>query len=271
MADLRIVSFGGGVQSHALLVLAAQKKVAFDTFVFANVGNDSENPGTIAYMQEYTYAYAEQHGLALHEAKHWQEGEPAVHSRNTLYQRVMKAGPQGGQFVGLPVKIGAKGIANRGCTQDYKVRAIVDWCRAHGATLEQPATTALGISTDEFQRAKNTKVPYQNIVYPLLEMRLSRANCLYLIEQAGLPRPPKSSCFFCPYHSKAAWANLQRDSPDLFAKAAEMERVATERRASRGYGPVFFHDRRVPLPMAVRPGDETDDEENTCESGYCHV
>lgn len=60
---MRTFSFGGGVQSTAVLVLAATGRVQYDEFVFANVGNDSENPDTIAYVEQYAKPYASVHGL----------------------------------------------------------------------------------------------------------------------------------------------------------------------------------------------------------------
>src|ERR671910_1536926 len=41
----RVVSYGGGVQSNALLELAAQGRIDYRTFLFANVGDDSEHGG----------------------------------------------------------------------------------------------------------------------------------------------------------------------------------------------------------------------------------
>lgn len=38
-------SYGGGVQSTAVLVLAAQRRLSVATFLFANTGDDSEDPG----------------------------------------------------------------------------------------------------------------------------------------------------------------------------------------------------------------------------------
>src|ERR1700690_4098828 len=66
---LRVVSFGGGVQSTALLVLAARGLIDFQTFLFANVGDDSEYPGTLCYVREVSIPYAEQHGLSLIELR----------------------------------------------------------------------------------------------------------------------------------------------------------------------------------------------------------
>ena len=42
---MRTFSFGGGVQSTAVLVLQAQNKLPepYDVFLFANVGDDSEH------------------------------------------------------------------------------------------------------------------------------------------------------------------------------------------------------------------------------------
>lgn len=49
MPALRVISYGGGVQSTALLVLAASGRIDFRTFLFANVGDDSEHNATLVY------------------------------------------------------------------------------------------------------------------------------------------------------------------------------------------------------------------------------
>jgi hypothetical protein len=58
--DVRIFSYGGGVQSNAVLVLQAtgQLPEPYDYFVFANVGNDSENPDTLHYLEAVAKPYA---------------------------------------------------------------------------------------------------------------------------------------------------------------------------------------------------------------------
>src|SRR5688500_11880205 len=66
-SPLRVVSYGGGVQSTALLVLAAQGYIDFPTFLFSNVGDDSEHPDTLAYVREVAFDYAGQHGIRMEE------------------------------------------------------------------------------------------------------------------------------------------------------------------------------------------------------------
>ena len=58
-----VFSCGGGVQSTACLVLAAQGKIPYRTFIFSNVGNKAESPQTIEYIDEVLKPYAKQHGL----------------------------------------------------------------------------------------------------------------------------------------------------------------------------------------------------------------
>lgn len=49
---LRTISYGGGVQSTALLVLAATGRIDFTTFLMSNVGDDSEHPDTLTYVHD---------------------------------------------------------------------------------------------------------------------------------------------------------------------------------------------------------------------------
>src|SRR5215472_10611803 len=65
MTGLRVVSWGGGVQSTAMLVLAAQNRIPFRTFLFSNVGDDSENPDTLTYYRDTALPYAKAAGLDL--------------------------------------------------------------------------------------------------------------------------------------------------------------------------------------------------------------
>lgn len=65
VTQVKAFSFGGGVQSMAALVLAATGELDYRTFLMANVGDDSEHPGTIRYLHQHAIPYAEAHGLEL--------------------------------------------------------------------------------------------------------------------------------------------------------------------------------------------------------------
>lgn len=263
---LRTFSYGGGVQSTAALVLAAQGKVDFKTFVFANVGDDSEHPATLRYVREVAVPYAAAHGITVEEVRY---------SGRTLYERLTTLGPKGGQFIGIPLRLSRTGKpGRRSCTHDYKVLTIEKRLRELGATADERAVVGLGISLDEMQRARNDGgTTYQETVYPLIEMRLTRQDCVRIIERAGIEVPPKSSCWFCPYHSKASWQEMRNNEPDLFWKSVDLEQGINERLAVKGFDPVWLTDWNAPLAEATSPHRQLPmlgmEAEDACESGYC--
>lgn len=62
--------------------------------------------------------------------------------------------------------------------------------------------------------------------YPLYEWGWDRAECVRVIERAGLPLPQKSSCFFCPSMKKKEIQTLWEQFPELFKRAVDMEENA---------------------------------------------
>lgn len=52
---MRVFSYGGGVQSTAALVLAAQGKIDYPTFLFCNVGDDSNIPTPCSMFARLPY------------------------------------------------------------------------------------------------------------------------------------------------------------------------------------------------------------------------
>jgi len=267
---MRIFSFGGGVQSTAALVLAAQGRLQYDAFVFSNVGADSENPETLAYIEQYTRPYADAHGLNLIEVQRTRRDG----STDTLVQRLTRT-----PGFNIPARFPNGMPGNRNCTEDFKVLVVDKWLRKQNVTH---AIVGLGISLDEFTRARDTdwhdqhgngKKPrrlgfWRKREYPLLDLRLSRQDCFNIVYREGLPVPPKSSCYFCPFKRAGEWLELKTKRPDLFDKAVALEKHINDWRVNRGQPPLYMH-------RFVKPLDEaTSDqlplfEDDGCESGYC--
>ena len=295
---VRTVSYGAGVQSTALLVLAAQGAIDYRTFLFANVGDDSEHPDSLRYFRDVAVPYAADHGLELvelhrlpvrgHGAVECSAGgvAPPVEGKGagdvdrcpscgrlvgvididpdptrrdlrleyhqqpeTLWGRLTRPGSRS---LPIPVRMSNGAPGSRSCTADFKIRVIANELKGRGATVAEPATVALGISTDEIERAKpgvDPRMPFQLREYPLLDLGLSRSDCKRVIADAGLPVPGKSACFFCPFHDKAAWSDLAHDTPELFAKSCELEAHLNQQRdemACQGVGlPPREHYRTV--------------------------
>jgi hypothetical protein len=259
---MRVMSFGGGVQSMAVLVLAVQRKVQYDAFLFANVGDDSENPDTLRYFHEYAKPYADEHGVDLHVLSRTKRNG----DRMTLYKHVLAAN----RTIDIPIRMANGAPGNRNCTGQFKIKVIAKWLREHGATKANPAIVGLGISTDESQRAKPSREAIQVNEYPLIELGLSRRNCVRIIMDAGLPVPPKSACWFCPYKKKTEWQEMRRTRPDLFDKAVDLEHRINEKREEMGKDHVYLHPSLYPLEQVVGIQQPLFEDED-CSSGYCFI
>lgn len=264
---LKVFSYGGGVQSTAALVLAAQGKIDYRTFLFCNVGADSENPETLAYVEQYAKPYALAHGLDLIELQKIRR----TGAIDTVYQTITRPETRS---VGIPIHMSNGAPGNRSCTLDFKIRVVDRWLRQHGAKREG-AVVGLGISLDEFQRMRSNTDPdtqWKTLDYPLIALRIDRAQCQQIILSAGLPIPPKSSCWFCPFHPQRAWQDLRDDKPVLFNRAVALEQLINERRGALGKDQVYLSRKCKPLPMATSQYQQDDMfEDDACESGYCMV
>lgn len=175
---LRVISYGGGVQSTALLVLAVQGKLGpVDAALFANVGDKAEDPETLRYLQAVALPFASRYDFPLIEV--WREFRDG--RRDCLYERITRAGSRSAP---IPVRGSQTGKpGKRACTKDYKIKVIGRWLLARGATPEMPAAVLIGFSKDEairmrtephdpkWTRAERCQQP----TYPLIDMGFTRA------------------------------------------------------------------------------------------------
>ncbi len=270
--SLKAFSFGGGVQSTAALVLAAQGRIDYRTFLFCNVGEDSENPETLAYVHEVAMPFAHRMGLNLIELQKVRRDG----SVDTIYRRLTRPGSRS---IGIPVHLSNGAPGRRACTVDFKILVVDHWLKREWQAHRYGVLVGLGISLDEFTRMRTNTDPetmgWKRLDYPLIDLRLDRVACIRLIEQAGLPVPPKSACWFCPYHSQRVWQEMRAKQPALFERAVALEQLINERRAASGKDPVYLSRQCKPLPLAttdyVQLSLLDQDEDQVCESGYCFV
>ncbi len=275
--DLRVIAYGGGVQSTALVVLATQGDLDYDYALFSNVGEQAELPATLRYVRDVIMPWTEGcAGPQVIELSRRHMRGPKKGQKRDLYDDLVN-GPQ--RSIPIPIRMpdtGAPGTRN--CTGEYKIKVVSRWLKTHGATEEQPATVAIGISTDEYHRAnRRTPTAREEVVYPLLDLGLSRGDCRAIIHDAGLPVPPKSSCYFCPFHRPAHWAEMRRDEPGLFELSADLETLLNMRRDELGKDHVYLTRFGKPLRDAITEAQDTlfaehgMDNDGSCDEGYCFI
>ncbi|GGM86303.1 hypothetical protein GCM10007977_105270 [Dactylosporangium sucinum] len=186
---VRVISYGGGVQSTALLVLAAEQRINFGIFLFANTGDDSEDPATLDYLHRYAQPYAAEHGIELHEL-HRTRRDGSV---ETLFGRLTR---EGSRSLPIPVRMSNGAPGTRSCTADFKIKVVGRWLKEHGARPETPATVGIGISLDEIERVNRRRaMPYEIPVYPLLD--LGPANAAARLRAGDRRRRPARTAQVC--------------------------------------------------------------------------
>ena len=269
---MKVFSFGGGVQSVAALVLSAQGKLPYTHFIFANVGDDSENPDTLSYMENVVWPYAVKHHLQMVVVKR----DRKSHQSQTLLQHIWEANGD----IPIPIFFPGRLPSSRNCTSQWKIKVIEKWMKDQaGASKQNRIPIGIGISVDESHRMRTDdpeREPYLIKEYPLIELMMTRAMCQDVIHKAGLPIPPKSACWFCPYKLRSDWANLRTKHPILWTRAVEIEEYINDKRKRAGKGPVYITSFDAPienviplLPMNMFDDGNGDDDSMTCESGYC--
>lgn len=304
-ATVRAASYGGGIQSTSMLVLAARGAINFPTFVFSNVGDDSEDPDTLTYVEHVARPYAAHHGIEFVTVQRVPKKGAHQGEVETLYGRLTR---DGSRSLPIPVRMSNGAPGTRSCTFDFKIVPIGDFLQSRGACESNPAVVGIGISLDEIHRVNARKaMPYEVPTYPLLDHTppLRRADCEGIILAEALPqhmveplravlhllpaitrrdlvasgftrmpRPPKSACWFCPLHQLATWGTMRRDRPAMFDRAAKLETLLNERRDMLGKDHVFLTRRGEPLEAAIRAAQDElpiDDDDSECDNGVCFV
>lgn len=191
----RILSFGGGVDSSAILLRHLMvEDLGIDAVVFADTG--AESRGTYENVRFFQNLCSNQ-SLPFHVVSN--KGE-------TITDWVTKNGT-------VPVMAGGKHV----CSKRFKGDVIAKWVK-DSFPAGTKITYLIGIEADEqgrkdrFTKPKGDSATYE---YPLMDRGLTRQDCLNLIENFGLSIP-KSSCVFCPFMSAGEIADMRRD-PEAWA------------------------------------------------------
>lgn len=266
----RVLSWGCGVQSTTLGEMSAQGHLPkLDAVITADTG----------WERARTYAARD------HYAARWEAAGIPVHIIQHGNVRIQGAE----EHKHIPFWTETGGPLRRQCTRDFKIRPIRRKIREllgfHPSKPPAPPPGAvelwIGISLDEWTRAKHSRQQFIVKRWPLLEQRLDRLNCAEWLTNHDLPVPVQSACIGCPYRAASQWLAMQRDDPEEFADACDFDQANRHNPLAEGGGStaaqlyIFKHgplatvdlqkyaDREritqpgIQLPMAI------------CDSGYC--
>lgn len=212
-----IAAFGGGLNSTAGLVLLRDLGDVPDAILFADTGG--EKPETYEHVR-------------LMDGWCAANGFPPI----TWVKRELKPERQkhDEKYTDLEseclVKKCLPSIAyyGRSCSEKWKHQPQEKWANAWEVAQARWAAggvivKAIFYDADEPDRVKFHRDEKYVYWHPLVDRDIGRAECERIVIGAGLPIPPKSSCFFCPEMTPPEIAELERRNPDLLARALAME------------------------------------------------
>lgn len=211
MPDL-IVSYGGGVNSAAMLVALRNANERPAAVVFADTGG--ERPETYKSV-EMVSAHIQTWG--------W---EPILTIRRpgeTLEENCLR-------YERLPSK--AYGFGT--CSIKWKRDPFRRWLKENGyknrcsALPEifpnEPTVVCMGFDAHEDRRVRQPEAGAGYVHrFPLIELDWDRDDCKSVCEQEFGFVPPKSACFFCPNSRRQEIHDLAATHPELMQRALNME------------------------------------------------
>lgn len=274
---LNVLSFGAGVQSTTILLMSLRGVLPkLDHVIFTDT---QWEPAAVYRHLDWCTEYAARHGIEI-------ERRTAGNLREDLlaFWGPARVSADGKRHASIPAftknRDGTTGMVRRQCTGTYKIEVIERFIReklglrpGQRWPLSPSARSWIGISTDEAHRMKTSQRPAVEYWHPLIEAEqlqadrgqlfnvgMSRDDCVRWLDENGFPRPPKSACIGCPFHSDREWDAL---TPEELADAAEVDRLIRQGQADmtkadgRLASEPYLHRSLVPLDQVVfrdKPG-----------------
>ena len=245
-------SCGGGTQSAAIAALIIQGKIPKpDLALIADTGREATETWTYYYERMMpALAIA---GIDLQRVK----GLATVDiysgkDKDTIIMPMYTAAN----------KANVEGRLPKYCSNEWKTRPIQRAIRAAGYTHGE---IIIGFSVDEMQRMRGVDPQAKwNHIYPLVDMRLTRGDCIALVERMGWGTPPRSACWMCPFRTDQEWQHLKDNHLEDF-----MQAVVLERQLQLTDPDVYFHRSNRPLDSVSFDRGQRDIFDAGCNSGHC--
>jgi hypothetical protein len=246
---INVWSSGGGVQSSAIAVLIANGTLPKpDLAVIADT--EREATSTWNYLENHIQPMLDKVGVKVHRVKKSEFAKDDMYCKdNLLIPAFSRFNGEDGKQPGFCSRHWKKDVVERYCRQQFEgAKAFNMW---------------MGISTDELKRAKPVLGKWQK-KYPLIELIINRYDCIAIVLKAGLPEPPRSSCWMCPNRSDTEWKLLKQNNPADFNKAIKLEK---DIRKDNDY--IFLSKEYKTLDKVDFSDDDEQDLFGTCDSGMC--
>ena len=284
--EKHILNLGAGVQSTALYLMSINgdepEVPKFDAAIFADV---QEEPDEVYKHLDYLKTLGGPPIIVTTAGKLGDALDRGEDSKGNACNG-------GFHFIAIPAytlnpQTGDKGMVQRQCTADFKVKPIERMIREHcGGQFGRPLPKEtivhqyMGLSYDEPKRVIRVKERFlakpKNwlVHFPLWEMQMTRGDCIAYLRGKLPYEVPRSACVFCPFKSDSEWRRLREEDPKGWARAVHIDTVCRKGTGLASHR--YLHKSCQPLEQVdLRPADEKSGQrhlfsgfQDECE-GYC--
>jgi hypothetical protein len=212
-----LAAYGAGLNSTAGLILLAKQGDIPDAILFADTG--SEKDATYAYLELFD-GWCKANGLpgiktVVYDVDHNRQKNEQKYSTLEEACLVHKCLPSIAYY-------------GRSCSIKWKHTPQEKWANSWPTAKARwegngHVVKAIFYDADEPFRVKHHRDSKYAYWHPLVDQDIGRDECEQIVKRAGLPIPPKSSCYFCPEMTPEEIAELERTEPHNLAKALAME------------------------------------------------
>lgn len=243
-----VIAYGGGRDSTAAIIEMHRRRIRIDAIVMADTGN--EKPETYAFLVIFN-CWLRANGLPEITFVRYIPAKAPYHTLE-------------GNMV-LNATLPAIVFNRHTCAQKFKIQPqdahIRGWAPAQRAWANgRKVTKVIGFLPEEEYRLKRADArahagvfsPEQaqyDFRFPLMVWGMDLGGCIHTIARAGLPVPPKSSCYFC--------ASMK---PEEVRRLSPLERglIVLQELSAEPYNTKVHGLWRRPRKYDARPGSITE-------------
>ena len=272
--NLRVLSLGAGVQSSTLALMIEKGEVPMvDAAIFADVKGEPKA------VYKHLDWLEKQLSYPIYRVT-WRDLKQDIFDASTGKYKAFTAP----FFTKNPVT-GKKKMLMRQCTFMYKISPVVQEVRrllglkkGQKRNKDTRVEMLMGISKDEVFRVKSNRLSYITNIYPLIEKDLTRSDCITWMLKHNYPRPPRSACTFCPYHSNEEWKEIKKNKEE-WAEVVAMDKAIRHQERHKDkfkdskevLDELYLHREGIPIDQVdfdKKKDDQLDLFQNECE-GMC--
>lgn len=191
-----VVSYGGGINSTALLILIKRANVIPDAILFADTGGERKE--TYEYVKHFSI-WLQRFGMPPIETVKYKtkDGELLTLEQDVINNKTLPS-----------IAFGWKS-----CSEKFKIRPQAKYI-AEKFSNHDFIHHYIGFDAGERHRIIDNPLEGHYNHYTLYDAGLDRDGCVRLIKDEGLPIPPKSSCIYCPNMKKHEILSLSSEEKE---------------------------------------------------------